>query len=197
MNVFEVIGSSGDVLTVTTFPANHVTGALMFLFEWNYKGVRQSVMHTGDFRFTESMLEWRDRFRSRPDIDTLILDTTFVAPQWETFALKEESVDMILCLIALKFEENPRARIFLGCDNIGFEPMFEAIHDVFKQRICVPRLLLHILENTITASHDDYAEDDEERDARNVREFSTDRTHIKYVYRGPDRRLRHVYTVSL
>jgi Cft2 family RNA processing exonuclease len=75
---------------VSLYEANHCPGAVMFLF----KGEKGIVLHTGDFRFRESML---DHFKGLK-IDYLYLDNTFSTTN-EEFPTQENAYSMLASLI--------------------------------------------------------------------------------------------------
>ena len=75
------------------YEANHCPGAVMFLF----KGQQGNVLHTGDFRFKDPML---DHFRGLP-IDYLYLDNTFATTD-EEFPSQGEAYSKLVELIEQK-----------------------------------------------------------------------------------------------
>ena len=77
-------------LKVTFHEANHCPGAVMILF----KGPKGTVLHTGDFRFKESMLE----NLKNQIIDYLYLDNTFATTD-EEFPSQEEAFEKLYSII--------------------------------------------------------------------------------------------------
>jgi DNA cross-link repair 1B protein len=65
-------------LLVTLIEANHVPGAVLFLF----RGFFGNVLYTGDFRFSQDMLKTSalETILNREDLDVLYLDNTFFYP---------------------------------------------------------------------------------------------------------------------
>lgn len=85
-----------DGVQVVLMDAFHCPGAVMFLF----KGKMGTVLHTGDFRFSEAMFdnEWLCPPEKRQnslkaitvDVDYLHLDNTFANPEYD-FPSREEA----------------------------------------------------------------------------------------------------------
>lgn len=81
--------SKTEGVMVRLFDANHILGAVMYLFQ----GKMGTILHTGDFRFTERMFEnpilfpkekWNSQQKQIAiDIDQLILDNTFCDPKFK------------------------------------------------------------------------------------------------------------------
>ncbi len=75
-------------VSVHLFDANHILGAAMILF----RGKMGTILHTGDFRYTDRMLEnpvlfpphlKNERLKQIAiDIDQLVLDNTFCDPKF-------------------------------------------------------------------------------------------------------------------
>lgn len=80
--------SKTEGVTVRFFDANHILGAVMILFQ----GKMGTILHTGDFRYTERMLDnhilFPPHLRNEQlkniaiDIDQLVLDNTFCDPKF-------------------------------------------------------------------------------------------------------------------
>ncbi len=76
-------------VSVRLFDANHILGSVMYLF----RGKMGTVLHTGDFRYTEKMFDNHVLFppslrkeslkQVAIDIDHLILDNTFGDPNYQ------------------------------------------------------------------------------------------------------------------
>lgn len=81
-------------IRVTLIDANHCPGAVQFLFHFE-DGRR--IVHTGDFRFKESLLSCPhlEGFRGA---DTLYLDTTYCNQRYR-FPKQEESVEYVVSII--------------------------------------------------------------------------------------------------
>ncbi|KAK8970056.1 DNA cross-link repair protein SNM1 [Platanthera guangdongensis] len=89
-----------DRSNVVLLDANHCPGAVQFLFE---VGLSRYI-HTGDFRFRESMK--LDPFLQKfVGADTVFLDTTYCNPKF-VFPSQEESIEYILKTIQRTREEN-------------------------------------------------------------------------------------------
>lgn len=112
-------------VSVVLIDANHCPGAVMFLF----KGKMGSVLHTGDFRFSEKMLEnpWlcppeRKNSEKRAvtiDIDYLHLDNTFANPGYD-FPTQADAYRGLVDIV----REHTEHRVFIFMYNLGKEEAF-------------------------------------------------------------------------
>jgi hypothetical protein len=153
--------NDGDIVTVTALPANHIAGALMLLFQWFDAGVGapRAVLHSGDFRFAPKMIDYE--VLCGASIDRLVLDTTFLGAEWRHFPPRDAAIARVIDIVAAHLAAHGSdARVYLGCDNIGFEPLFEALHQRFGVRICVPSLLWRQLQDILDAQCDASADGD-------------------------------------
>ena len=119
---------------VTLFDANHCPGAVMFQFETGNSGAI-TVLHTGDFRFDEKMLDYKFK---RP-IDTVYLDTTYSKPKF-AFLSQQEAISMGVSVVKGTLpgvDCEPESTLYLvGAYNIGKEKLLLEIGKVLG-KICV------------------------------------------------------------
>lgn len=118
--------------------AFHCPGAVMFLL----KGKMGTVLHTGDFRFSEAMLdnEWlcppgRKNPRSQGvtvDVDYLHMDNTFANPEYD-FPSREEAYQGLVNIVRSHMEY----RVFLFSYSLGKEEVFLNLSEDFKCKIVV------------------------------------------------------------
>jgi hypothetical protein len=164
-----VVDDNDDIVTITALPANHIAGALMLLFQWRcgVDGEPRAVLHSGDFRFAPKMTDYEVLFGA--SIDRLVLDTTFLGAEWRHFPPRDASIARIIDIVAAHMAQHGAdARIYLGCDNIGFEPLFEALHQRFGMRICVPSLLWRQLQDILSVQPDNVVQADDDAAAAAV-----------------------------
>jgi DNA cross-link repair 1B protein len=105
--------------------ACHCPGAVMFLF----RGKMGTVLHTGDFRFSESMLENPimfpvSNFNAQKrgisiEVDTLFLDNTFADPTYD-FPAREEAYSGLKDIV----KQHKDYRIFIFSYYLGKEEVF-------------------------------------------------------------------------
>ena len=110
----------------------------MFLF----KGKMGTVLHTGDFRFSDEMfknthlcpIERRnDKFKSiTVDVDYLHLDNTFANPEYD-FPSREEAYRGLVQIVKCHMDH----RIFLFSYNLGKEEVFVNLAEDFNCQIVV------------------------------------------------------------
>ena len=118
--------------------ANHCPGAVMFLF----KGKFGTVLHTGDFRFHEKMLEnpWlcppekrnKNMRAVTVDVDFLNLDNTFANSNYD-FPSKADAYKTLTKIVM----EHLTYRIFIFMYNLGKEEAFIGLATDFKTRVVV------------------------------------------------------------
>jgi DNA cross-link repair 1B protein len=123
---------------VVLMDAFHCPGAVMFLF----KGKMGTVLHTGDFRFSEEMLknDWLCPVERRNpqfkgitvDVDVLHLDNTFANPEYD-FPSREEAYVGLKKVVQNHLDH----RIFLFSYNLGKEEVFLNLAEDFKSLIVV------------------------------------------------------------
>lgn len=114
--------------------AAHCPGAVMFLFKSQRFG---NVLHTGDFRLAEPMLQNEFLFppekRNKEgramsiDIDYLHLDNTFADPKFDTPS-REEAYAQLKGIV----ESHKDFRIFLFCYYLGKEEVFINLAEDFE-----------------------------------------------------------------
>ena len=125
-------------VSVVLMDAKHSPGAVMFLF----KGRMGTVLHTGDFRFHEKMLEnpWlcppeRRNSSNRAvtcDIDFLHLDNTFANPQYD-FPAKSDAYKGLVSIV----KSHQGYRFFIFMYNLGKEEAFLGLANDFNTKIVV------------------------------------------------------------
>jgi len=123
---------------VTLMDAYHCPGAIMFLF----KGKMGTVLHTGDFRFDDKMLENEHLCPKEKanvtmrgitvDIDYLHLDNTFANPEYD-FPSREEAYSGLHDIVS----KHKEFRVYLFSYHLGKEEVFINIAKDFKTKIVV------------------------------------------------------------
>ncbi|GAB4854711.1 hypothetical protein Ancab_023296 [Ancistrocladus abbreviatus] len=124
---------------VTCFDANHCPGAIIILFQ---PPNGKAVLHTGDFRFSEEMLNIA-ALHTCP-IHTLILDTTYCDPQYD-FPKQDAVVQFVIEAIQAE-TFNPRTLFLIGCYTIGKERLFLEVARVLRKKVYVTKAKLHALK---------------------------------------------------
>ncbi|CDW79177.1 5 exonuclease apollo [Stylonychia lemnae] len=113
-------------MVVTLYEANHCPGAVMFLF----KGVKGSILHTGDFRFRPQML---DQLKGE-QVDYMYLDNTFATTD-EDFPNQEEAFDMLNQVIEVQRKKDQNLKFHLFCYTLGKEEVFHNLASTFDTKI--------------------------------------------------------------
>lgn len=146
-----------NYITVTSIPAGHCPGSVMFLFETNEK----NILYTGDFRLNPSDLIKFKGFFETPGqiikIDKVYLDTTFFNKSYEYFPPRDECVEIICRLINEWISLSKKHCVKIqNSANYGSEYLFIEIYkkvkmpihvrdEVYKNYICIPEM-----ENIVT-----------------------------------------------
>jgi DNA cross-link repair 1B protein len=124
---------------VTLIDANHCPGSVMFLF----KGYLGTILHTGDFRFCQSMLEHPALVTGSGliEIDQLFLDNTFCSPDF-AFPPKAEVLAEIISII----ERSAQGDVWIAIETLGKEDLLIALAEHFKTLIVVNEARYHSIE---------------------------------------------------
>ncbi|XP_042347889.1 5' exonuclease Apollo isoform X2 [Plectropomus leopardus] len=109
-------------LTVTLIDANHCPGAVMFLFE----GYFGSILYTGDFRYTPSMLR-QPCLRNNTTIDVLYLDNTNCDPN-RTLPSRQRATQQVKEII----RSHPNHNVVIGLYALGKESLLVELAMEFK-----------------------------------------------------------------
>ena len=125
-------------VSVVLMDAYHCPGAVMFLF----KGKMGTVLHTGDFRFDEQMLDHallcppqKKNAQMRGitvDVDVLHLDNTFADPCYD-FPPRFEAYKSLVKIV----KSHKQYRIFIFAYNLGKEEVFINLANDFNAKIVV------------------------------------------------------------
>ncbi len=119
-------------VSVVMMDAFHCPGAVMFLF----RGKMGTVVHTGDFRFSEQMLS--NPFLFPPehakssmqgisiDVDYLFLDNTFADPDYDTPS-REVAYKSLVDVV----KRHEQHRVFLFAYTLGKEEVFMNLAEDF------------------------------------------------------------------
>jgi DNA cross-link repair 1B protein len=125
-------------VSVVLIDACHCPGAVMFLI----KGKMGTVMHTGDFRFHDSMLKHpllcpperdnAEKLGITVDIDYLHLDNTFANPDYD-FPSREEAYNTLKGIV----RNHLNYRVFIFSYSLGKEEVFMNLAEDFETLIVV------------------------------------------------------------
>jgi len=125
-------------VSVVMMDACHCPGAVMLLF----RGKMGTILHTGDFRFSESMLDNPYLFpKSRKNqdqraisvtVDTLFLDNTFADPTYD-FPSREQAYNGLKDIV----RSHKDYRIFIFSYYLGKEEVFLNLAEDFETLIVV------------------------------------------------------------
>lgn len=124
-----------DQIVVTSFPANHCPGSVMFLIE-NH---RTRVLYTGDFRLNKKELEGIKAFTEyKNTIDEIYLDSTFLKDIYPNFPTQDASCEAIVKLIEEWTSKGSHKKILLHTSaRYGYEWMFIQLYKSLKMKIHV------------------------------------------------------------
>ncbi|XP_055022432.1 5' exonuclease Apollo isoform X2 [Boleophthalmus pectinirostris] len=111
-----------ETMTVTLIDANHCPGAVMFLFE----GYFGSILYTGDFRYTPSMLR-EPGLRTNTTIDVMYLDNTNCDPN-RTLPSRKTATQQIKEII----RSHPNHNAVIGLYTLGKESLLVELALEFK-----------------------------------------------------------------
>lgn len=144
---------TGSDLTVTTLPAGHCPGSVMFLFETDRK-----ILYTGDFRLSPKDLRALLPLKSIT-LDVLHLDTTFFSRTYTHFPSQKQSLAKITQLTQEWLDRDPRNVVSFKLPALyGSEFLFIELSRTLQQRIHVNAAeatqyrYLASLDDAITAS---------------------------------------------
>ena len=122
---------SGEIITVTTIPANHIPGAVMFLFEDGEK----RALYTGDFRYdvredNNEMKQLKEFVENYDEIiDFLYVDITCLDigglfhPDQNKFPSRPEIVKKVMDLI----QEKAPTRVHIDVNPMGSEKVVKSV----------------------------------------------------------------------
>ena len=124
---------------VTLIDANHVPGAVMFVFN----GFFGNVIYTGDFRYTPSMCENQalKQLIKWEDVDEVFLDNTYFFSKC-TFGSRVEVIEKVISFI----KQHDSHHIYIGANRLGKEHAFVKIAVALNERICVDKERLSIFQ---------------------------------------------------
>ncbi|XP_048327541.2 DNA ligase 6 [Ziziphus jujuba] len=137
-----------DGCEVVLIDANHCPGAVQFLFKIpGSNGKFEKYVHTGDFRFCDSMKS--DPFLSKfVGTDAIFLDTTYCNPKF-VFPSQEESIDYIVSVIEKiggEYDGSMRNVLFLVATYVvGKEKILLEIARKCKRKVYVDARKMAIL----------------------------------------------------
>ncbi|KAK7394186.1 hypothetical protein VNO78_14707 [Psophocarpus tetragonolobus] len=139
-----------DGAHVTLLDANHCPGAVQFLFSVPLPSLSLSLryVHTGDFRFSTSMLS-EPAFSPFVGADALFLDTTYCNPKF-VFPSQHDSIDYIASVVESLERDSPHSNhkvLFLVATYVlGKEKILLELARRFKRKIHVDARKMEVLQ---------------------------------------------------
>lgn len=120
-----------DDVRITPMDANHCPGALLFLFQFPDG---RNVLHTGDFRANERMIEQLTRWNIK--LDLVYLDTTYLSSK-RRMPSQDESIEFLLQHVEKYLEDNigEKFLIIVGAYLIGKEKAWMSIVQRFNFKV--------------------------------------------------------------
>lgn len=156
---------------ITPMDANHCPGALLFLFQFPDG---RNVLHTGDFRANNEMVEQLERWNVK--LDLVYLDTTYLASK-RRMPAQEESIDFLIKHVQRYLEENigEKFLIVVGAYLIGKEKAWMSIAKHFNFKVFLEKERLKAFKAICTCSLEHFeiyknhvTENEDEADVRVV-----------------------------
>ncbi|KAJ8706596.1 hypothetical protein PYW07_012674 [Mythimna separata] len=124
-----------EFLNVTTLPAGHSLGSVMYLFEYNKK----NILYTGDFRISRNSVAKYNhlQYKGEPiNVDVLYVDTTFQSVP--SFPKRSDVVRNVVFHIKNWLDLNEKHRvILLTSAGYGYECVCNVIYDSLGIQTCV------------------------------------------------------------
>lgn len=116
---------------ITPMDANHCPGALLFLFQFPDG---RNVLHTGDYRANEKMVELLTLWNCK--LDLVYLDTTYLSSK-RRMPPQSESIEFLLKHVQRYLEENigEKFLIIVGAYLIGKEKVWMSIAQHFNFKV--------------------------------------------------------------
>ncbi|KAK7340918.1 hypothetical protein VNO77_21636 [Canavalia gladiata] len=158
-----------DGSEVTLVDANHCPGAVQFLFKVpRADGTCHRYVHTGDFRFSNSMI-------SEPSLalfigsDAVFLDTTYCHPKF-LFPSQDESVDYVAGVVEkVERECDDRVLFLVATYVVGKERILLELARRFKRKIHVDARKMEVLRVLQCGESVEFTEDGLETNIHVVR----------------------------
>ncbi|CAF0851124.1 unnamed protein product [Brachionus calyciflorus] len=145
LNKFSNIYENDDSIQVLPIDANHCPGSVMYLFRFKKTG--KYVLHTGDFRASNELVQ---NFIARNyRIDTIHLDTTYCDSYYK-FVPQSKIISIGVDLVRRELSKMPNTLVVCGSYTIGKERIFMAIAEELDLKVCVTREkwnVINCLEN--------------------------------------------------
>lgn len=133
---------------ITPIDANHCPGALLFLFQFPNG---RNVLHTGDFRANDEMVEklWEWDVK----LDLVYLDTTYLHTK-RRMPPQEESIEFLLKNVQRYLEDNigEKFLIIVGAYLIGKEKVWMSIVKRFNFKVFLEKERLKAFKEICTCS---------------------------------------------
>ncbi|KAF7134411.1 hypothetical protein RHSIM_Rhsim08G0084300 [Rhododendron simsii] len=161
-----------DGCEVSLIDANHCPGAVQFLFQipGSGGGKSETYVHTGDFRYCDSM-KLELGLTEFVGCDAVFLDTTYCDPKF-LFPSQEESIEYIVSVIerfGVENEGSVKSVLFLVATYvIGKERILLEIAHRCKRKILVDSRKLAILRVLGLGKDDAFTEEESESDVHVV-----------------------------
>lgn len=129
--------------------ANHCPGGLLFLFKFPDG---RSVLHTGDFRANDEMVEKLHHFEC-PNLDLIYLDTTYLHSK-RRMPSQQESIDFVLQNVQKYLEDfiGEKFIILVGAYLIGKEKVWMSIAEKFNFKVYLEKERFKAFKEICTAS---------------------------------------------
>ncbi|XP_047317657.1 DNA ligase 6 [Impatiens glandulifera] len=160
-----------DGCDVTIIDANHCPGAVQFLFKISSCGGKsETYIHTGDFRFCDSM-KYEPALGKFIGTDAVFLDTTYCNPKF-VFPSQEESIEYIVGVVdrlGVENEGSLKSVLFLIATYvIGKEKILLEISRRCKRKIYVDSKKMKIMTCAGIGKDTVFTEDESETDVHVV-----------------------------
>jgi DNA cross-link repair 1A protein len=142
-----------DGVRITPIDANHCPGALLFLFQFPDG---RNVLHTGDFRANDRMVEQLLHFKCQ-QLDLLYLDTTYLHTK-KRMPPQDESIKFVIDGVQKYLESNigEKFLILVGAYLIGKERVWMSIAEHFNFRVFLDKDRLKAFMEICTCSIEFY-----------------------------------------